>query len=464
MELMILIVIAVVVIRYVKNKRGSKPVEKYSVGDLSQLPNTLGELRRMRDKAKKPEAVFQCRRKICELGIQLYQQGMLTAEPGSEYDANVLLGEMYSFINDSNCYVYYPVDEAFEFRCLQAGTHMGEYFQLNAQGDVAKFMEYAWPHLAEFYAEGRVCPRNPGEARKYFRMFITFEARMKNMHTSPIEGLMEVPEASEAGREEILKYIALMYGIGALQIQKKEIVRNFQAQTLQQAAELLFRMDWGRIGSLDIGVMLDEYNRQAMAGNAYAQYMLGKFLLKGRYVNKDEARGLALLEQAASQNLYLAVDALSNHYYWLAHPYAGDHGGASKAEIRQYEAQYSKWSRRSDQVLAMVEVQYADSFTDDIRNSGDLPTRGPGRVFEKERPQQSYTPPAQSAPSEKPSNDSDFPRSVTGPGNETYYKRPMSGFFQANYQNGEGDIVTIHVSDIDSTGHAAHNSSGSFYW
>ncbi len=464
MEMIILIIIAVVVIRFVKKKRGSKPVKVYSIGDPSQLPNTLAELRKMRDKAK-PELAFQCSRKICDLGIQLFQQGMLTAQSGTEYDVNVLLAEMYHYIDDANTYAYIPTDEVFEFRCLQAGTQMGEYFQLTPAGDVSKFIEYAWPHLADFYAEGKVCPRNPDQARKYYRMHITFEANMRNMHTSSIEGLMEVPAPGEEGRQEILKYIALMYGIGALQIKQREIVRNFHAQTLQQSAELLFRMDWARIGSPDIGVMLDEYNRQAMAGNAYAQYMLGRFLLKGRYVQKDEARGLALLEQAAAQDLYLAVDELSNHYYWLAHPYAGDHGDASKADIRRYEALSDKWSKRCDALSGMVEMAYANSFTDYIRNSADLPTRGPGKIFDTPREETAQPQPdAPSEPAKRSSIGFEFPSSVIGPGNERFYRMPLSGFTEAKYENDEGFITTIHVSHIGSDGHSAHNSDGSFYW
>lgn len=465
MELIILIVIVVLVVKAIKKKKASKPVKEYSVGDPSQLPNTLAELRRMRDKAK-PELAFQCSRKICELGIQLFHQGMMRNEPGSEYDANLLVGEMYRLIDDANTYAAVPHDAAFEFRCLQVGARMAKELQLETKGGVFDFLEYAWPHLADAYAEGLLCPRDPGEARKYYRMFITYEAKMQNMHTSPIEGLMEVPLEGEEGRQEILKYIALMYGIGALKIKKKEIVRNFQAQTLQQAAELLFQMDWACIGGTDIDAMLGEYYQQAMAGNAYAQYKLGSFLRTGRYVNKDEEHGLEFLEKAAEQGLYLAVSELSNHYYWLANPYAGDYGGATKAQIQHYKAQYSKWSSRCDTVSAMVEMAYANSFTDFIHNSANMPTRGPGRVFDT--PQ--YEEPRYVQQEEKEEKESDvqyyftFPNSVMGPGGERYYKMPMGGLTEAKYENDEGSIVTIHISDVGSDEHSAHNSEGSFYW
>lgn len=472
MEIIILIIIIILVVRHFRKKSkkaaAEKPVQVVSIGDPSKLPNTLAELRKMRD-AGNDEVRYQCSRKICELGIQLYREGKIINDKGSEYDVSTLLGELYRLIIDSRTCDNLPMDEALVFRCLEAGAEMNEKLNPPMEGDVFSFTNYSWTALASFYAEGAVCPRNAAKARKYYRMRIVYESRMKKMDTESILNLMEVPQAGEDGRQEILKFIALLYGFDALKIQSGEIARNFNAQTLQQAAELLFRMDWGRIGGNDIDAMLDEYRKGAEAGNAYAQYKLGNFYLKGRYVPKDKAQGMALMEKAAEQDLYLAVDIVFNHYYWLANPYAGDYGGASKQQIKEWKAAYDKWASASDRVLAMVERNYANSFTEYIRNSGDLPTRGSGKAVAESEPETAAATEEEHrgrlgmTDSESPFTILDLPDVITGPYNVTYRKTSASAS-SVDYWGDNGESTTIHVSDIGMTGQSAKNSDGYFYW
>lgn len=470
MKFIIIAVIIFLIVRHFKNKIDDrKPTQVFSIGDPSTLPDTLSELRKMRDKAKSEELSYQCSRKICELGIRLCKEGKIVNDRSSEYDVSKLLSEMYQFIHQSHMYDYIPVDNDLEFRCLEAGSEVNEKLNPSMDGDVFNFTDYAWDALARFYTEGKVCPRDPAKARKYYRMRIIYESRMKDMNTQPIRDLMEVPQAGDSGKEEILKFIALMYGIYAIKIRTGEIARNYQAQTLQQAAELLFRMDWGRIGDENIDTMLDEYRKGAEAGNAYAQYKLGCFYLKGRYVAEDEAQGLALLEKAAAQDLYLAVDAMSDHYYWLAHPFAGDYGGASKEQIQAWTAAYKKWSAADDRVLAMVEQAYANSFTGYIENSGNVPTRGEVKVPEESKPE------AQEEDNEehrgflgetdKESGFTclDLPEVITGPYGVTYRRTSLSAN-SADYWSDQGDSTTIHLSDIIWDGQQAKNSDGYFYW
>lgn len=482
MELIIIIVIAFFVIRYFKKKKADNetpvaPAPIPTEEELAALPADLAELRKLRDKAKWGKD-YAFRRRICEVGMELYDQGKIVANPGNANDVGKLLGDMLSLIKDAGSYTHYPNDDALKFRCLCAGEAMIHDFNDRKREDPTinfnypvDFSEYSWPHLAEFYAEGKYCPRNAGEARKFLRMLLTYQTRgKKEVDDSIIEQLMEVIAPGEDGKSEIRKWISINFGLGALKIKQGQTYRNFRPQTLYQAAELLFELDTDAIGSNDVDAMLDAYRRGAEAGNAYAQYMLGQYYLKGRFVEKDEAKGVELLTQAGKQRLYLAVSALSWHYHWIAHPYAGDHKGASKQEIAERERVYNAWSKRCDEVSAEVEQKYAPilaaGFSD---GAADVPTRNVAQPVQQAAPvvekddDDEYVGRLGTKDSESPFTPLSFPDVMTGPYGVTYRRQSIS-INSADYWGDDGNSTTIHLADLGATGRNARNSDGYFYW
>lgn len=479
MKILIVIIIIVCIVWYRKKKQNESPSkpEPVNVGDSSQYPDTLGELRKMRDKTRKQEVEAGCRRKICEVGIQLYHEGKLVASPGEENDVGTLLEEMVKWIDDCHTYNYLTPDEAFELRCLEEGEAMISDFNERAKKDSSvnfpfpvEFSQYSWKHLADFYTEGKVCPRNPGEARKYRRMYITYQQRTEqDISYQPIEDLMEIPAPGEDGIQEIFKWIALKYGLGAIRIKKGLTHGNCFPQVLQQGAELLAQMNWDVLGSADISAMLEEYERAAAAGNAYAQFRLGSFYVKGRYVRKDEEKGLALLLKSAEQNLYMGVHAVSDYYHSKTFWYNVEALGLSKQQVKEYEALYDKWSKRSDQVLAEVERAYANSFTGYLQNSANVPTRGAAKAPETvsapetEERDDVYRGRLGETDEESVFSVLDLPDVMTGPHGVTYRKTSVSTY-SADYWGDDGSSTTIHVSDLGATGTNAKNSDGYFHW
>lgn len=383
MKIIVILVIIFFVIRWLMGKKASQAAPAYAPGDSSAMPSSLSELRRCLDRTRKDELRYQYRRKICEVAVLLNRAGEIVNDPRSENDVTLILEELYQFIHDCHLFSNMPIEPKFEFACLEAGMDMYERLLPEVTDTIAEFLQYARHYLPDFYAEGKVCPRNPEKARYYYRTAIKDSIELKTNDTSLIEGLMEVPDAGEEGKDEILRYIAIYYGISAVQLLSNDIAVNAFPQTLQQAAELLFRMNWNKIGSADIQEMLDEYNRCALAGNAYAQYTLGRFYLDGRYVEKDEAMGLELLKKAANQSLYLAVDKLGNYYYWLVHSIEENSKRVDAQQLQEWKGECDYWMKQSDTLLTRVGEAYANSFTKYLPHFQDLPTRGPGVFSQK---------------------------------------------------------------------------------
>lgn len=482
MEMIILIIVIVVLVKHFKKKGESgsstSTAAPVSLGDPSQLPDSLAELRKMRDKAKKEDIRYQCRRKICERGIELYHEGKLVASPGAENDVSTLLDEMVKLINDSHTYTYIPSDDEFEFRCLREGEDMITDFTERAKNDPsvkfpfpAEFSGYSWKALAEFYTEGRVCPRNPGEARKLWRMCLVFEQRTKSeLSFNLIESLMEIPAPGEDGKQEICKWIAMMYGLELVRLKKGQQAWICFPQVLQQGAELLFELNWDAIGSDDISAMLEEYQRGADAGNAYAQYRLGSFYLKGRYVKEDEEKGLALVLKAAEQNLYLAVQEATDHYQRKSSWYTVEEEKLTKQQTKEREALYHNWSKRCDVLLPQVAQQYADSLAGYFQNAGSVPTQSTAataeRVHEVEdeaEKDETYRGRFGQTDEESVFTCLDLPDVITGPYGVTYRRTSISSN-SADYWGDDGSSTTIHLSDIGAAGNSAKNSDGYFHW
>lgn len=476
MPLIVIIVIILIVFFVRRSKKSKQTQTPASVGNPADLPDTLGELRKMQKKSRKNDVIYQCRRKICEIGMRLYQEGKLVAQPGDENDVSTLLQEMVSLIHDSHMYVYFPTDVEFDFRCWQAVAEIMDDFRIRAEKEpeldkklelpYADLGEYGFSNLARFYTEGIVCPRDPEKARLRWRQYIVYQQGMKKeIPGKAISGLMEIPAPGEQGRQEILKWIAAMYSLGAIKLLKGEIARNCWAQTHQQCAELLFQLNWDVIGGTDIPAMLEEYRKGTEAGNAYAQYKLGVFYYNGSFLKEDEEKGMALIEQAAEQNLYVAVEWMSNHYYWLAHPSAGDYGNTTKQQIKEYEKASDKWSKRADQVLATVEAAFKDSFGTYVKNSAGLETQGEGKVTQPGSTggEDVYTGKNGLTDSESPFTILSLPDVITGPYNVTYRKVSVSAN-SADYISDHGESATIHVSDISPSGGSATTSAGYFHW
>ncbi len=162
------------------------------------------------------------------------------------------------------------------------------------------------------------------------------------------------------------------------------------------------------------------------------------------------------------------MDAISNHYYWLAHPYAGDYGGASKEQIQQWTAAYEKWSTADDHVLAMVEQAYANSFTGYIENSGNVPTRVAVKVPDESKPKAQEDIEEHRGFWSETDRESvftclDLPEVITGPYGVIYRRTSMSAN-SADYWSDQGDSTTIHLSDLILDGRQAKNSDGYFHW
>jgi TPR repeat protein len=65
----------------------------------------------------------------------------------------------------------------------------------------------------------------------------------------------------------------------------------------------------------DLASARDWYQKAADQGNAPARYNLGNMYLTGRGVDKDAAKGLALVEASAKQGFPLAQSRMAGLYY-----------------------------------------------------------------------------------------------------------------------------------------------------
>lgn len=484
MELILIIVIAYFVIKHFKKKKAARTPEPQvaipTAEELAAMPADLGELRKLADKIKYPND-YAVRRRICEVGIELYKQGQIVAQPGNANDARKLIDEMM-YIIDHNSSDGYPSDPAFRLRLLEAGEEIIHDFNNRKQADSSvqfaypqAFSEYSWPKLAEYYNRAEHCPRNAGEARKYLRMMMTYTTRAKKeLDEDYIETLMEVIAPGQDGKNEIRKWIGIAYGLGALRIklaqQQGKAYRVFRPQLMYQAAELLFQLDTDAIGGNDVEAMLAAYRRGAYAGNAYAQYKLGQFYKDGIHVEQDVAKGVELLSKAGEQNLALAVKAIWNYWYWLAHPFAGDYGDATKAQIAEYKKNFEYWNRRIDALQREVEHKYAPilaaGFSD---GAADVPTQVEARpVVQQAAPvvkeeEEEYVGRLGQKDSDSVFTLMDFPDVMTGPHGVTY-RRTSIGINTADYWSDTGDSTTLHLADLGATGRNARNSDGYFYW
>lgn len=456
------IIIAVVVILVVALKSNKKNESNKSI-DESELPNTLAELRKMRDKNWGNPIWYQCSKKICEVGMELYNEGKLVVDPSSEYDVKTLLEEMINVAEKSGEYTFIPCDNAVNYTCLHnASVIANDFVRRNSGKSVfPQNYSYVWPNLADYFTEGKVCKRDPDAARLNWRQHITYiqqaEAKIPD---DGIKGLMEIPAGGDNGKDEIQKWIALQYGLGALKIAQGNAVYNRSAQTLQQCAELLFEMDLSRIGGDDVQTMLEEYEKGVAKENAYAQYKLGEFYLEGRYVDKNEAKGISYLERAADQGVYEAVNKLSCHYYTLANPYAGDHGDHTKSEIAEFERLYSKWSRRCDELLPKIADEFENRFKKYVPNAYNVVP--PASVLEEE---DTYSENSQDENAEESIfSVLDMPEIIYDADNNSYKRFDLSAssaVYMSEYQT-----ITINDSDIKLgiLGFSAENSYGYFHW
>lgn len=473
MKIIILIVIAYFIFRFIKNRSSATPDKPITLGNLEQYPNTLSELAQMRYRTKDESVAFHCHRKYCELAMKLYSEGKLSAKRNDPHGAVQVLEEMLSFIRSSENDPSWPLDEEFNFRCLKTGMEMAEDFnrQKKNNPDIhfsvpTEFMNKAMFTLSEYYIEGKYCIRNPELARKYLRMRIDVSRRLeKTISYTALWDLMEVPAGNDFGTEEISKWIALEYGMDQIKLNAGEIKRNFSAQLHQQSAELLYQMDLDKIGSPDISVMLNEYHKCADAGNAYAQCKLGSFYIKGRFVEKDIPKGLEYLEKAVAQDLYLAAEELFDYYYRLAHPYAGDHGGATKEQLKEYDRLSSFWGKRCDQIRKVVEVAYTDHLAGYFSSAAKKTTRSVARAetvssdYDIDSP---YVGHSGLTDMESPFTVLDLPDVIK----DTYgnvYEKTSVGLESADYY-GQGQTITIHVSDLGNSGRNATTSGGYFSW
>lgn len=473
MNVIILILIAYFIFRFLKNRSSSTVAKTITLGNLDQYPNTLPELANMKYRTNDKSVAYHCHRKYCELAMNLYNEGKLSAKHGDPHGAAQVLEEILTFVRFSENDSSWPLDDEFNFRCLKTGMDMIEDFhnQKKTNPDIHfpvpnEFIEKAMFALSEYYNEGKFCPRNPALARKFLRMRIDVSRRLeKSISSSALWDLMEVPEGNDFGPEEISKLIALEYGMDQIKLNAGKINRNSSAQLHQQSAELLFQMNLDNIGSSDITVMLSEYQKCADAGNAYAQSKLGSFYIKGRFVEKDISKGLDLLEKAVTQDLYLAAKELFDYYDSLAHPYGGGNGGATKEQLKEYERLYSFWGNRCDKIRKVAEVTYANHLAEYFHGGVNKSTCCVERaeaVSSDYDTDSTYRGHSGLTDRESPFTVLDLPNVIKDAYGNVYEKNGI-GVESADYY-GQGLTITIHVSDLGNSGRNATTSDGYFSW
>ena len=436
--------------------------------DPATLPTDLAELRKMRDKAKWDKTA-PYERKICEVGVELYRQGKLVAKPGDTYDVNQLLKEMESYIDSCHTYLHYTNDPAFELLLLETGYDMVCTFKEMKDKDPTvpftypvDFVQRVWTDLPGFYNEGKYCQRNTPAARKYLRMILTFQIRSKKgISSADLLNLFAVIAPGQQGKDELRKWITMDYGLQALRVaqaQQKVIVGSHEHM---QAWEALCQLDTDIIGSGSAEEMLAEYQRGAEAGNAYAQYMLGKFYRWGRFVEKDYEQAVAWLTKAAQQRFYLGIDELTSLLGWPPE-------GCTKQQKAEYDRMRGAWYKRQDEVGKEVKETYASAFSGAFDGAADNVTYGCA-VQQQEAPAPAADVPAEEeeyrgrygTDRESPFTLMDFPDVMTGPYGVTY-RRTSIGINTADYWGDDGSSTTLHLADLGAM--SARNSDGYFWW
>lgn len=434
--------------------------------DPATLPSDLAELRKMRDKAKWDKTA-PYERKICEVGVELYRQGKLVANPGDVNDVNTLLKEMESYIDSCHRYTHYTKDPAFELLLLETGYDMVCAFKEMQDKDPtvrftypSDFVKRVWSDLPGFYAEGKYCQRNTPAARKYLRMILTFQVRgEKNITNTDLLNLFEVIAPGQQGKDELRKWITMDYGLQALHVaQAQQKVINTPYENIQ-AWESLCQLNTDIISSGSAEEMLAEYQRGAEAGNPYAQYMLGKFYRWGRFVEKDFGKSLAWLQQSAQQRFYLGIDELTWLLTWPPE-------GSTKQQTAEYKRLYDAWIKRQEEVGKELKVKYANAFTGAFDGAADNITYG---CAVPAAPEVTESAPAQSEEyqgrfgkdSESPFTLLQWPSTITGPHGVVYHLQYV-GMNTADYRADTGEFTTLHLSDRGAM--SARNSDGYFWW
>lgn len=314
--------------------------------------------------------------------------------------------------------------------------------------------------LPQLYAEGKVCLRNTPAARKYLRMLLTYQVKgEKNITNSDLLQLMEVIAPGEAGKEEIRKWITMDYGLQKLHVAAgQQVVINTPYENIQ-AAESLFQLDTDAIGSGSVEQMLAEYRRGAAAGNAYAQYKLGEFYRWGHYVEKDTAKCIEYLTQAAQQRLYVGIDELT----WVYSSLRTDND-VTKKQAAEYERLYLAWIKRQEEVKHEIKRTYADAFTGAFDGAADNITYGCA-VPQQENAVSSSADEEyvghHGKDSESPFTVLNWPSTITGPHGVVYHLQ-YTGMNTADYRADTGEFTTLHLGDRGAM--SAHNSDGYFYW
>lgn len=477
--IIILLIAAIALVIYFKNRDNgtsqtetqNKP-EPYVYIDPATLPNTIAELRAAIGDNQSRSYNYACRRKIVEVGIELFMQRKLVGREGDEFDITAMIKDISTVCFHS----FSDSDPEFKFRCNRYGYAMCEYIARRKQVDpsvyydmdeLADFAHSAAGMLAYYYSEGMGVSRNTFFARKFLRLNMTMNLEGEHkLEDRDILRLMEISEDNETAPQEINKWLAIKFAMGEADIRKGTAIRNFFASTIQQSAQLLYQMDLKRIGSSDVSVMLDEYNKCAETGNAYAQYKLGMFYKSGRFLPQDQEKGMELLLKAAKKGLYLAAREVFKYYNDLASPYAGNYGNASKEQINAYEDASREWSNRLGKIDRQLEAQYNVDFyahyIPSLLSSTNISYSAP--VIHEET-EEEYFGSTDETDMESIFTILDLPDVIKDVYGNVYHKTNIGANY-ADYHCDNGNNTTIHLSEINIgiTGFSAKNSDGYFSW
>lgn len=308
-------------------------------------------------KKYKDDAVFKfkCTKKYVDVGYDMFKNGALECSSSADLpsDAEKVVDMAFSLVscyeNGTGCEIDYCKAWDSLMIIKEIGTYAAK--NTNIRRNFSDKIMKLWMKEADYSLVSKVIQRDTDHALHYFRAAMDYSLKVQNkIDVKTFLGLMECPQC---GNDEIQLAILLNYDFGQLEIMKGNAQWNPFPSTWQQCFELFKELDPSAISSNNCEIMYNEYIDVASRGNAYAQFKLGTFFLDGRYVEKDVNQGISLLEDAAEQNLYLAIDRLSNYYY-----YAQDNC-SSKQEKEQMKQKYYSWSKKSDVILREVNEKYA---------------------------------------------------------------------------------------------------------
>lgn len=250
------------------------------------------------------EYKFRLAKKMFDIGLPLIQEDKLGADENYFLDCLSTLSGAY----EDGIFCEKNLQESFRCQKLRVDILERQARKKTISDGNAKVLTYDWQILADAYARGKGCPRDPEKARKLYCM--CFDA-------APVMA-GEMGDGLGIYAESSVRPFMEGYPMPGDIFTAEELIRKMIGKGQIKGYNLADDLYWmkqmeytklGRSPQEDIPV----FQKAAKTGNPYAQFLLAKCLMEGKGVEQNKEEGLKLMMEAGASN-YDAADYLCCYY------------------------------------------------------------------------------------------------------------------------------------------------------